>query len=497
MPSGLAIELRGLHLHRGRRHVLRGIDWSLRPGQRWVIVGVNGAGKTQLLKVLAGAIWPDPVAPHDRKPARRYRVTGRQSGRWLTDTIDVQGEFAYLGPEKQDRYARYEWNFSVLQLVATGCDRVEIPDRPVTTLQARQVSRLLHLLGIETLSTRRFLELSSGERRLVLLARALASRPRWLLLDEALTHLDAANQGRFMRWFASADARRRSWVLATHRRDHLPATATHALVLAQGRVRAAGSLRTPAVRQALASVLGAAASRPRELPALPQCRTATPLLAVRRGELWLEGQLIANDIDLALRSGECWVLTGANGSGKTTLLRALYGDFPFALGSKVHRLAVAPGEPLAGFRERCGFVAPQLQTDFPRHTSVLDTVLSGWESSYGLGDVASAIALRAARQVMREWGLQSFASRPLAELSYGQVRRVLFARAWLRKPRVLLLDEPFAGLDARHRQLVAARIEAARHYGAAILLATHHADEWPAVHTGTLTLTDRRLHRSR
>jgi molybdate transport system ATP-binding protein len=495
LPSGLAIELRRLDLHRSGRHVLRAIDWSLRPGQRWVLVGANGAGKTQLLKILAGAIWPDP-ATTGRQPWR-YRWFGPSAGGWLTDMSEVLGEFAYLGPEKQDRYARYEWNFPVVNLVATGCDRVEIPDRPVTAGQARQAHRLLHLLGIESLAERRFLELSSGERRLVLLARALASRPRWLLLDETLTHLDAANQDRLLDWLASPDAGRRSWVLATHRRDHIPSTATHALVLARGRVLAAGSLRAPAVGHALASMLGETTTRSRPIRTAAGGRGGELLLAVRHGAVWLEGQLIAGDIELELRAGECWVLTGANGSGKTTLLRALYGDLPFALGSQVRRVGIAPGEPLQNFRERCGFVAPHTQTDYPRQTSVLDTVLSGWESSYGLGDKAGVPAQRAARRALREWRLMSFASRPLAELSYGQARRVLFARAWLRQPRVLLLDEPFAGLDVRQKISVATRIEALRRRGAAVLLATHHDDEWPAVHTGTLALIDRRLQRSR
>lgn len=495
MSTGIGIELRALDLHRGGRQILRAVDWRLLPGQRWVVVGANGAGKTQLLKVLSGAVWPDPVA-REARPPRRYRLRRRGSSRWFTDTLEVQSEFAYLGPEKQDRYARYEWNFSVMQLIATGSDRVEIPQRPVTAVQAGQAIRLMRMLGIESLAARRFLELSSGERRLALVARALASRPQWLLLDETLTHLDTANQERLLHWLGSADAARRSWVLATHRRDHIPPTATHALLLTNGRVLAKGAIRAPVVRRALAEMLGSNLVTSAERRLAPQRRAGRLLLAVRGGELWMEGQLIASAIDLQLRAGDAWVLTGANGSGKTTLLRALYGDFPFALGSRIIRFAVEPGEPLQKFRERCGFVAPQLQTDYPRQTSVLETVLSGWESSYGLDSPVSTAAQTAAQRAMRQWHISGLSSRPLAELSYGQVRRVLFARAWVRQPRVLLLDEPFAGLDLRQRRFVAARIEDMRRRGAAVLLATHHDDEWPIMHTGTLTLSDRRLRRT-
>ena len=489
MPA-LEVVLRQLHLQRGGRRILRAINWDLRAGQRWVLVGGNGAGKTQLLKIVAGAVWPDPAARGDR-PARRYRWRGR----WHNDTRDVLAHIAYQGPERQDRYARYDWNFSVAELVATGLDRVDIPERAMNDLRRREVLRILRSLGLEHLTDRRILEISSGERRLVLLARALASRPALLLLDETLTHLDAQNERRLRRWFAATPRSGTAWVLSTHRADQLPESATHALVLRGGRVLAAGRRQQALVHKALAQVLGPPARlrAPRSAPAAARGRARRTLLAVAHGELWLEGRLILRDIDFRLRAGECWVLAGSNGSGKTTLLRALYGDFPFALGSQVTRTGVKPGEALQNFRLHCGFVAPQLQTDYPRQSTVLDTVVSGWRASYGLNEAPDAAALAAAAVVLNIWRLASWSRRRLAELSYGQVRRVLFARAWIRAPQVLLLDEPFAGLDARQRALIAQRIEQARAAGATVLMASHHRDEWPLTCTGVLRIDGQRL----
>ncbi len=487
----LEIKLRRLRLRRGGRDVLRGLDWHLRPGQRWVLVGGNGAGKTQLLKLLAGSVWPEPAIP-GAPPPRAYR----RHGQWHHDTVDVQSEVAYVGPERQDRYTRYDWDFSVADVVATGCQRVDIPEGPLIAEVRGQAISTLRLLGIAALQERRFLQLSSGERRLVLLARALASRPALLLLDETLTHLDAPNQQRLLAWLQQAPQQGPAWVLSTHRRDHIPSSATHALVLRQGRVLAVGKLVSPRVVNALTRVLGRGQLHQRVQTSPKTCRV--PLrLSVSQGELWLEGRLILREANLALHAGECWVITGENGSGKTALLRALYGDFPFALGSVVTRTGVKPGEPLQNFRVRCGFVAPQLQTDYPRQTSVLDTVLSGWDASYGIGEPPDRASRASAQAALKFWALSSWSRRPLAELSYGQARRVLFARAWIRSPEVLLLDEPLAGLDVRQRRLITTRIERARVSGAAIIMTTHHADEWPVNCAGELRIADARLLRVR
>jgi molybdate transport system ATP-binding protein len=489
----IMVELRGLDLHRGGRSILRDIHWRIAPGQRWVVIGANGAGKTQLLKIVAGAVWPDPV-PAGAAAPRRYRWQGR----WHDDTLDVQSVIEYLGPERQDRYARYDWNFSLLELVGTGQDRADIPQRALTSRRRAQAERLLGQFGLRALAGARILEMSSGERRLALVARALASGPALLLLDETLTHLDAGHQARLLDWLGQTAADRPAWALSTHRRDHIPASASHALVLRAGRAMAAGPIDDPAVRRALTRVLGPAQSRKRNLP--PALRRGTAprrrsrvRLSVRQGELWLENALILRDIELRLGAGECWVLTGANGSGKTTLLRALYGDFPFALGSRVDRTGVRPREPLQNFRQRCGFVAPQLQTDYPRNATVLDTVASGWDASYGLNEPASAAVIAAARRALQFWGAASWAGRRLQDLSYGQVRRVLFARAWIREPQVLLLDEPFAGLDVRQRRLLSDRIEQALGQGVAVLMSSHHPDEQPRHPTGVLQIVGQRL----
>ena len=139
-------------------------------------------------------------------------------------------------------------------------------------------------------------------------------------------------------------------------------------------------------------------------------------------------------------------------------------------------------------RDKSG-VAPHLQADHPLSTKVVDVVVSGLHASIGLNETATAEEIDAARLSLRFFGLLALASRTLREVSYGQFRRILFARAWVGEPRLLLLDEPYTGLDARTRLLIDSRLGKIHRKGAAIVIATHQRDEWPAFATHELELT--------
>src|SRR6185437_6328392 len=170
------VRLEGVRLERSSRRVLENVSWTIRPGERWVLAGANGAGKTQLLKLVAGSVWPTPTG----REVRQYRWKGEL---WRSPH-EIQDEIGYVGPERQDRYTRYGWNHTVEQVVATGIHRTDIPLHSTSEGDRRRVVLILRRLRIEPLARRPFLTLSYGERRLTLLARALASRPRMLLLDE-------------------------------------------------------------------------------------------------------------------------------------------------------------------------------------------------------------------------------------------------------------------------------------------------------------------------
>jgi molybdate transport system ATP-binding protein len=471
--------LEGVRLERNGRRVLDDVEWTIRPGERWVLAGANGAGKTQLLKLIAGSVWPTPTG----RDVRLYRWKGEL---WRTP-YEVQDEIAYVGPERQDKYTRYGWNHTVEQVVATGVHRTDIPLHACSEADRGQVAAALRRLRLEPLARRRFLTLSYGERRLTLLARALATRPRLLLLDELLNGLDAANHERALRWLERTARSRLPWVSSTHRVEDVPAGATHALVLEHGRVVYRGSLRRAPLKRWL-EPRAPARLRARSRPAASG--SADPaLVRLIHAHVHLDEHVALKDVSWTVRAGDCWVVHGHNGSGKTTLLRTLYGDHGVAAGGRIERAGIRPGVPLQAFKERVGLVAPHLQADHPRNLTAGAVVQSGRHASIGLNDAPTAADRAAASRALRAFGLRALAARPLSELSYGQLRRVLFARAWVRNPALLLLDEPFAGVDEPTRRELSARIEARVAGGTAVVITTHRRGEWPRCASHELELT--------
>jgi molybdate transport system ATP-binding protein len=476
----LSVTLRRIDLDRGGNAVLRDVEWSIRPGQRWLLVGGNGAGKTQLMKLVAGAVWPTPTG----RELRRYRLRG--------DTHDtpagVLEEIAYVGAERQDRYEHYEWNFRAHDVVGTGIQRTDIPMRELSAAERRRVARIFERLDIGELADRRFLTLSYGERRLVLIARALAWAPKLLLLDEVANGLDARNHARLLRWLSDTGKAMMPWIFATHRAPDVPDSMTHLLELERGRVRRRGAMSAGRAREILRQ-------DSREFLA-PTSRRRTPgtrrrvLVELENAHVHVDDAHILHGVDLKVARGDCWVIHGPNGSGKSTLLRTIYGDHGVAAGGRITRAGVLPGVPLENFKLRTAYVAPHLQTWHAPRMPVMEVVASGRYASIGLNAALTAADRKHAQAALRRFGLLAMRKRTMAELSYGQARRVLFARAWTRAPELALLDEPFAGLDRATRADLARRLNAWLAEGGSCVIATHHREEWPAHTTHVLEMAD-------
>jgi len=479
------IEVGNASVRLGRHWALRDVSLDVRAGEHWLLLGPNGAGKTVLLKLLRGDVWPTPTG----RETRRYHL---RDGEVLEQPLFTADRIAYLGPERQDRYVRYESTLDVAQVVLTGYDDSDFPLQSATRTQQRRIGQVLQQVSLAGYASRTFLSLSYGQRRRVLLARAVVREPDLLLLDEVLNGLDVKGRAAFLRALRLASSPRTAWILTSHRRGDWPVGLTHIARIARGGIESVTDLRAgaadpSALRLKARATIAPALKRKAQGAGVDasRIRSARPLLQLHRAAVYREERLVVGMFDWTLERGQHWCLRGANGAGKSTFVAMLYGDLWPAHGGKRERLWPAADD----WKARVGLVSPELQARYAATgCTVEQIVVSGFHASIGLNEWPTAAELRCMRRELRAWGLTDLATRQARELSYGQLRLALVARAFVRPRRLWLLDEPFDGLDAEARQRLRARLDGAVSRGATVVMATHHEEDVPAYVTSVLQL---------
>jgi molybdate transport system ATP-binding protein len=463
--TGIGITCHRAGLVLGGRRVLAPIELQIPAGSGLVLLGPNGAGKTQLLKLLGGERWPTPTDEGDEQ--RDYcDATGQP-----LDTVEVLSKVAFIGGEWQDKYYRYDWNFTVQRVVATGVHNTARPLARLKPAERARVRQLMLQFDLQHLARRQFLTLSYGEKRRALIARALAMNPGLILLDEVHNGLDSTTRTLLDTALEAARREGVTVVLAAHRADDVPAGFERALVVEAGCITYDGPL-LDAPRHWLA-VGGQAA-----VPSLAERRVtpshAQPLLVLENVSVYRDYRPVVTDFSWTIGAGEHWAIVGANGSGKSTLLQAIYGLLPFAAAGTIIRRGYQTGEHIEQWRRRIGYVSPELQMEYLDDLSAEDFVVSGERLSFGLMGRATVAERRRARAALRLVGFAARADSAIRQLSYGQKRLALFARAMVLNPEALLLDEPLTGLDAPYRAEVKGFLSAAAQAGIQLLFATHH-----------------------
>jgi molybdate transport system ATP-binding protein len=458
--------------------LLEAVSLEVRAGQGLAVVGPSGSGKSTLLRLLRGDLWPHPASPG-------RRIFHGPDGP-SESPIGVRERFALVAPETQDAYVRHDWDLPVEAVIRSGFSGEVFPPEAATPAQAARVREVAALLGVPHLLGRGMLELSRGEGRRVLLARALAPAPDLLVLDEPCEGLDAASREAFLAHVSTILRAGTGVVLATHREEELVPEIDRMAEVREGRVtvkaRRPGPGRGPGLGPG-----------PRRRPAVEDqdqvededhvqvkvhVQDQEPVFLASKVTVLIDGRAVLRELDFALRPGERVAVVGPNGAGKSTFLRLLSGDEQPAAGT-IARLGLGLRADAYALRGLIGVVSPELQARHRFDATGEGVVLSGFQGTIGLAEEPSAVERARAREALLRLGIAHLAARHLLTLSYGELRRLLLARALAPGPRVLLLDEPLAGLDPAARAWVIAAVADACEAGAALVAVTHHADELP------------------
>jgi molybdate transport system ATP-binding protein len=454
---------------RGTR-VLDDVSLTVRRGEHLLLFGPNGAGKSMLLRLLRGEIFPDQENggrvrwfPHGTG-SRTVPEGGGGDGAPLTGRAMT----SLLSPSSQEHCMRLGWRVSGEELALAALHDDWLLYREAGREQRERARSIARRLRAENLLDRGLASLSQGQLRLILLIRALIRRPELLLLDEAADGLDASGQAAFLDMLESLLA--------------LPSPPT--LVFTTHRPRWPGFFRR-AVLMERGRLIGPADPEPlpqretrRPAPPPPPDRPEGMRILLQNATVYVDRVKVLRGLDWEIKPGEQWLLLGASGSGKSTLLRALIGEEHAAEGGRIRRfLGAEEITELAVLQKNARMVSDRLQALRARDDSAEEVVFSGFDGCAGVYRDAGEDEKDEVRRLLDEAGLGRHARQPFRSLSSGQARRILLARALAGAPRLLLLDEPFSGLDRQSRAGVIALLESRIRQGLQTVLVTHHEED--------------------
>ena len=445
------------------------VDFVFGAGEHIAVFGRNGAGKTKLVEIILGRhpVKKGIIEYAFPSPVRKY----------VSENVKYLAfKDCYGGETEQNYYLQQRWN------------SWDVDDE-----------RIL---------------LSSGELRKHSLSKVLGTEPCLLILDNPFVGLDAASRlvlGEQLR--AIVQGGKTSLMLVLSREDEIPPFMTHVVEvkdevvlpkkrladwLAERGTETCGKEQACSPGQAIStgdahcnadspsSENGPSARRAADDPASSTEIVRLNKVTIRYGE-----RTILKDLDWVVRKGEHWSLTGPNGSGKSTLLGLVCADNPqsYACDISLFGRKRGSGESIWDIKKHIGYVSPELHRSFKRDITAERIVANGLRDFHGLFTKANEEEIRTARKCLERFGAGHLAGTSFLNMSSGEQRIVLLARAFVKNADLLILDEPFHGLDDGNVRMVRGIIEEyCQNPDNTLLMVTHRMEELPSCIDHNLTL---------
>lgn len=454
--EGLSVQLAGSRL-------LDSLDWTIQKGEQWALTGASGSGKTLLAHTLLG---------------RHYYTGALQIATQRIEMVEQQHRFKNR-PGATELYYQQRFNASDADQTITVAQELSGAGYP------NPEPALLEALHVGPLLQKPLIQLSNGENKRVQLALAVMERPGLLILDNPFLGLDAEGRATLHRIIDTLAGQGIQLLLITGAHE-LPDAITHVAQLDQGHWSYLGpkagfhptgrpqtqKLLDAAILEKLRAEAAAAAHEDFTFAVKLEHTT------VRYGE-----NIILDDITWEVRKGERWNVSGPNGAGKSTLLSLITADNPQAYANEIWLFdrRRGTGETIWDIKRKIGFVSPELHLYFDTGATVFDVIASGFFDTIGLFRTPSDEQTSIVTLWMQLLSLHELRSRRLVQLSTGGQRMVLLARALIKNPPMLILDEPCQGLDdeqtASFRELITTLCET---FGTTLIYVSHYQQELPS-----------------
>ncbi len=449
---------------------------TINQGESWAFVGANGSGKSSLARALTQELSP---------------LSGQISSPFNTS---VRVSFEQLQKIIQD-----EWVRNNTDLLSEDEDDTGYSAAQVIQLNHKDNEYCLELaqkFGISDLLSRRFKYLSTGETRKVLLCQALMSQPDLLVLDEPFDGLDVLSRNNLSELLEQLSEKGLTIVLILNRFDELPEFVEYIGVLADCQLTVSGKKQQILADSLIAQLRHSEKIRYLTIPEVEDPTAEkilsddTPRVILNNVVVEYQDKPIIHGLNWQVLPGEHWQIIGENGAGKSTLLNLITGDHPQGYSNDLTLFGRrrGSGETIWDIKRHIGYVSNSIHNDYRVTTNIINVIISGFHDSIGLYQTPSDRQKQLAYEWLALLGFQAnMATQPFHSLSWGQQRLVLIARALVKHPALLILDEPLQGLDGLNRLLVLRFIDVMISKGnTQLLFVAHHQQDTPACITHRL-----------
>jgi molybdate transport system ATP-binding protein len=435
-------------------------EWSISPGEGWCLFGLNGSGKQVVDNLLVGEIAP-----------QKGRVEHRLS----------QQDIALISFERQQAIYEEEWRLAATDIIPEDERGTRVADfLPPSRLD----DPLIDALNMRYRLNAFYRELSTGESRKLMVLKALLEGARLLVCDNPFDSLDQKTVAALNETLCQVVASGASVVLLLSNRSDIPPWVERFAHIDEGlMVVFDGESREAQLAQLEASVGGDQIVQPGIPDDAIQLESYEAPYVAELNDCTVQygGRQVLRELTVKIAPLQHTLVTGENGAGKSTLLGLITGDCMQCFSNDVtvfgHRRG--SGESVWEIKRHLGLVSNDLHRRYTVRCDVLSVICSGFFDSIGLYDAPTEQQVRLGKEWLRAVGIADQAETPFQSLSYGEQRLVLIARAMVKSPLLLVLDEPTQGLDELNRERILgfmSAIEARRH--STLLFVSHRQDEF-------------------
>lgn len=417
--------------------VLDGISFSLQSNQHLAILGNSGSGKTALAKALAGKIhWTGKILidSNNEKKSRVELVEQRYSFKNLSGISEFYYQQRFNSFDADDAPTIYQE-----LLKASAQD-----SKPTNNIDFT-----LHILGIEHLKNSPLIQLSSGEHKRFQLAKALLNPPQVLLLDTPYTGLDVSVLKELDKILAEISSKGTKIILIPGTFP-VPEFITNIAFLENKKLAFFGKKDDYNADEFNHSAENFIYNTDL-LPVSNESSRFETIVEMKNIHLNYGTHTIFTGLNWKINEGEKWLLKGRNGSGKSSLLSMLTGDHPQAYSNEIYLFGKrrGSGESIWDIKQKTGFISPELHAYFDKNVTCFHAIGSGFFDTIGLFKKLSTAQYNTILQWLDFLQVSHVSTKPLHSISASLQRMILLARALVKNPPLLVLDEPCQGLDQK------------------------------------------------